>query len=209
MNPNEALCRLYYAHLLMILRRPEEAIKQANLGLRLDPLKPLVLSLSGTVMEYAGDDQSAIQYYEKAVSLDTNFRIAVGQLYTAQFHVHYQNRDWDKWIEAWGNKTKGQWNEEARMNVINVFNEEGHIAGIEEMFKMNEKYGNKECLMSYGIKVERYLILNKPDKALDCLEEGYEKRNINPNKMTEVKTYNQLKDQARYIELLKKMKLNN
>ena len=37
LNPNDALCRMYYAHLLMILRRTEEANKQASIGLELDP----------------------------------------------------------------------------------------------------------------------------------------------------------------------------
>lgn len=45
LNPNDALCRMYYAHLLMILHRHKEAIDQANLALELDPLEPLVLGL--------------------------------------------------------------------------------------------------------------------------------------------------------------------
>ncbi len=43
LNPNDALCRMYYAHLLMILRRSDEAVYHAKLGLELDPMKPLVL----------------------------------------------------------------------------------------------------------------------------------------------------------------------
>ena len=49
LNSNNALCRLYYAHLLMMQRRFDEALKQAKLGLELDPLKPLVLGLYAMV----------------------------------------------------------------------------------------------------------------------------------------------------------------
>ena len=36
-NPNDALARLYYSHLLIILHRYDEAVEQANIGLALDP----------------------------------------------------------------------------------------------------------------------------------------------------------------------------
>ena len=45
LDPNNALCRLYYAHLLMTLRRPDEANQQGRIGLELDPMEPLVLVL--------------------------------------------------------------------------------------------------------------------------------------------------------------------
>ena len=44
-QPNDALCRMYYSHLLGILRRYDEAEIQANLAVKMDPLKPLVLAL--------------------------------------------------------------------------------------------------------------------------------------------------------------------
>ncbi len=45
LNPNNALCRMFYAHLLNILHRPEEAIRQADLALKLDPSRPFILGL--------------------------------------------------------------------------------------------------------------------------------------------------------------------
>ena len=153
-----------------------------------------------------GDFHSAILHLEKALSIDPNFIWAVRILNTAQFMLHYQNGDWKKWIEAWGNKVKGHWNEEARETVINVFLEQGHVAGLNEMLKMNEKYGNEECLMSEGVIAERYIYLNDYEKAIDHLEKGYEMRAI-PYVATN-KFYEILKDNPRYIELLKKMNLN-
>ncbi|MCK5702181.1 MAG: hypothetical protein KAI29_13545 [Cyclobacteriaceae bacterium] len=55
LNPNDALCCMYYAHFLVCMRRSKEAVQQANLGLELDPMKPLVLGLYGVVMDSEGE----------------------------------------------------------------------------------------------------------------------------------------------------------
>ena len=209
LNPNNALCRMYYAHLLMILSRSDEALIQANLALELDPLKPLILGLYGVVMRDAGDEQSATKHFEKALSINPNFNFASGNLADMKMKAAYQRADYEKWIEFWNEKTGkfGHWNDEGRTSVLNAFYEKGHIAAIEEMFKMNEKYGNK-CYMSGGIKAERNLKLKKYDKVMDYLEEEYEKRDMSMAYIaTKTYLYYQLKDNPRYIELLQKMKL--
>ncbi|HUX59127.1 MAG TPA: tetratricopeptide repeat protein [Bacteroidales bacterium] len=209
LNPNDALCRLYYAHLLMILRRSEEAIHQANLGLRLDPLKPLVLGLYAVVMRNESDYQSAILNFEKALSIDPNFGFAAGNLSDIQMQTAYTNGDYERWIEYWEKKVRAgkHWNEEGISAVLNTFHEKGLLSAFEEMFKMNEKYGNG-CYMSGAIKAERYIRLGKYDKALECLEKDFEMRDMNMTYIsTNVYIFNQLKDNPRYIELLKKMNL--
>jgi len=207
-NPNSALCHLYYSHLLMILRRSQESVQQAKLGLELDPLRPLVLSLYGVVMVNEGDYQSAIQHFEKALSIDSTFGFAIGNLSQAQLDFYYNNGDYESWIDLWEKKrARGIWNEEGIEAVLNAFHKNGHIAAIEEMFKMNEKYG-KECYMSDQIKAIRHLKLGNLDKVIDHCENLCEIRGLNAAYVaTNMHYYNQLKDNARYIELLKKMNL--
>jgi len=209
LNPNDALCHLYYAHLLIILRRSEEAVHQANLGLRLDPLKPLVLGLYSEVMRREGDDQSAILNLEKALSIDPNFGFAAVSLSDIQMQTAYTNGDYEKWIEYWEKKVRAGkvWNEEGISAVLNTYHEKGLLSAFEEMLKMNEKYGNA-CYMSGAVKAERYLRLGKYDKALECLEKDFEMRDMFMTYIsTDLYIFNQLKDNPRYIELLKKMNL--
>jgi len=209
LNPNDALCHLYYAHLLMILRRSEEAVHQANLGLKLDPLKPLVLGLYAVVMRQEVDDQSAILNFEKALSIDPNFGFAASNLSDIQMQTAFNNGDYEKWIEKWEKKVRAgnHWNEEGISAVLNSFHEKGLLSAFEEMFKMNEKYGNG-CYMSGAIKAERYIRLGKYDKALECLEKDFEMRDMSMTYIsTDLYIFNQLKDNPRYIELLKKMNL--
>ena len=210
LDPNNASCRMYYAHLLMILRKTKEADRQANIGLELDPMKPLILGLYGNVLWQNNDDrQGAIKVYEKSLSIDPNFGLGNRDLFEVQMEHAYKNGAYEKWIGFWIKKVEnlGYWNIKGREAVLKSFDERGHIAAIEEMIRMNEIYG-KDCYLSEGVKVERYLMLGNMDKAMESLEKGYEKRwFLMPYISPKYHYYEQLKDEPRYVEILKKMDL--
>jgi adenylate cyclase len=210
LDPNDALCRMYYAHLLMILRRSNEADQQANIGLELDPMKPLVLGLYGVVMRVNNDDgQGAIQAFEKSLSIDPDFGFSKINLNDLQMENAYKNGEYEKWIEIWNKKAQifGHWNKQGREAVLKAFHENGHIAAIEEMFRMNDIYGD-DCYMSGGVKLERYIKLGNNDKAIECLEKDYEIRgNSMPYISSKHSYYEQFKDNPRYVEILRKMNL--
>ena len=207
LNPNDALCHMHYGHLLMILRRTDEANEQANIGLNLDPMKPLILGLYGVVLQLNNDDsQGAIKAFEKSLSIKPNM-FSKGNLAETQREVAYKNGDYKKWMGYWNIKVVEPWNTEGREAVLSVFDERGHIAAIEEMFRMNEKYGN-DCYLSEGVKAERYVKLGNLDKAVECFEREYETRAPNlPYISAKYNYYEILKDEPRYIEILKKMEL--
>lgn len=207
LNPNDALTHLYYAHYLMCMRRPAEALPQAKLGLNLDPLKPLVLGLYGMVMNLADEYESAMQYFEKALAIDPNDVFSYSNLRNSRMNFAYKNGDYDKWFELWGEKVKGNWSEQCRQSVLNAYKERGHIAGIEEMFIMNEKFGNDSAFMSAGIKFERYMKLEAYDEAMNFVEQAYDMRDMDMAYLATNAYYDYLKDHPRYIDLLRKMNL--
>ncbi|MDT8401290.1 MAG: hypothetical protein RQ743_06320 [Bacteroidales bacterium] len=208
LNPNNALCHAYYCHLLTILRRPEEARIHSEKALKLDPLKPLILTLASNL---SPDNPDAIKNLEKALSIDPDFELAMIGLDDIHMNKASDEGDYDKWIEIWYKKVsrRGNWNEEGMTAVMTAFKKDGHIAAIEEMFRMNEKYPD-QCFMSVTLKAERYIILGKPDKAMDCLEKGFDDREMflsyiaaNP------RLYEPLKNKPRYIALLERMNLGS
>lgn len=210
LNPNDALCRLYYAHLLMILRRTEEAYEQARIGLDLDPMRPLALVLYGVVLRHNNDDvEGAIRAYEKALAIDPNYGFARGSLNDILMEIAYREGDYEKWIQLWNEKVtnSGGWTKEGADAVLKVFEEEGHIAAIEEMFRMNDIHGN-ECFMSSGVKTERYIKLGGLDKAVACLEKDLETRaTFLPYMSPKYSYYKYLKENPRFIAILEKMNL--
>ncbi|MGB5242556.1 MAG: hypothetical protein WBN28_09160 [Lutimonas sp.] len=210
LDPNDALTRMYYAHLLMILRRLDEANEQGKIGLELDPMKPLVLSLYGVLVWGTENDISAAtRAFEKSLSIDSNFVFAMVNLLEIEMEIALKKGEHEKWIEFWNKKvsTSGDWNEKGREAVLQAFHENGFIASIEEMFRMNEIYGN-ECYMTGYLKAERYMILGNVDKAMESLEKDLkEMETMMPYISPKYPYYEQFKDNPRYIEILKKMNL--
>jgi tetratricopeptide (TPR) repeat protein len=201
LNPSNALCRMFYAHLLIILQRPDEAIYQANLALKLDPLRPFILGLGGNVMRSTGDVQSAIALYEKALSIDPNHRFAINSLSGA----YRQIGDYEKWFKYF--KKIGWQDDKTVASVDSVFQEQGYIAAVEMTIKIDEEAAN-ERYIDIVIQGYRYLEINNYEKAMDCYEKGYEIRHPNmPYIGGLVIKYDKLKDNPRYIALLKKMNL--
>jgi len=201
LNPSNALCRMFYAHLLVILQRPDEAMHQANLALKLDPQRPFILVLGGTVMESTGDIQSAIALCEKALSLDPNHRFANFNLCGA----YRQIGDYEKWIEHF--KKIGWQDDKTVASVDSVFQELGYLAAVEMTIKIDEEAA-KESYIDINIQGFRYLEIHNYEKAMDCYEKGYEIHHPNmPYIGGLVRNYDKLKDNPRYIALLKKMNL--
>ena len=202
LNPNDAVAHMYYSHLLMILRRHDQAVTHAQLGLDLSPMEPMVLSLYAVVMLDVGDYQSAIEHFEKALSINPNFWFAMVNLLPAYIAAG----DFEKWIELW--KKIECWDDEIKTSIEKVLHEDGFVAAIEELLMMNEKFGKEGCQMTDGAKFFWFIQLKKYDEVQDYLEKLYE----SPcSKLTYIGTnanfYDQLKTYPRYIALLKKMNL--
>jgi len=197
LNPSNALCRTFYAHLLMILRRFDEAYYQGNLALKLDPDRVFVRSLnSGAVTK--GDPQAAIKFHKETLALDPNHRFTLLQLAVAYRDIG----EYEKWYELW--KRKSSFDDGDIAEIDRVFQEEGYLAATEIIIKLEEEAAS-EKQVNIGGHVTRYLELGQYDKAMDWLEKGYE---IHHPSMPYITTrWDQLKDNSRYIALLEKMNL--
>jgi serine/threonine-protein kinase len=70
LNPGCALTRLWYAHLLSIVGRMDEAVREATRAQRLDPLSPIVNANVGWTLFLAGRRDRALAELERAVRVD-------------------------------------------------------------------------------------------------------------------------------------------
>lgn len=201
LNPSNAQGRVFYAHLLNILQRPDEATHQAKLALKLDPLRPLILTLVGSAKHYTGDLESGIALYEKALSIDPTHRLAIYSISGA----YRQMGDYEKWFEYF--KKIGWQDEKTVAAVDSVFQEQGYRAAVEMTIKIDEEAAN-DGYIDHDILGFRYLELNNYDKAMDCFEKAYDIHHpMIPYFGELVNNYEQLRENPRAIALLKKMNL--
>lgn len=77
LNPALPEAHLAYAHLLSNLGRSEEAVREARLALRADPLSPLINTLAAGFMKDAGHDAEAKAQLDRALELDPDFWVAL------------------------------------------------------------------------------------------------------------------------------------
>ncbi len=210
LNPHDALCRMYYAHLLMILRRTDEANEQARIGLQLDPMKPLVLGLYGVVARNNNNDmQGARQAFEKSLSIDPNFGFSRFNLTQLMIENAYLEGDYETWIKLWQDSvSKGmKWNDEGKESVLQAYNRGGHMAAIEAMLRMNEKFGDA-CNLPDDVKIYMLVETGQTEKAMDFLDTLFESRSSGcPYGSPRYHFYELLKDNPRYIAFLEKMNL--
>ncbi|MDX5584432.1 MAG: hypothetical protein QNK20_05795, partial [Aureibaculum sp.] len=207
LNPSLAGSHIFYAHLLTILRRTDEALYEGKLSVELDPENPFTLGLYVGVLRNVGQCQEALFYIEKALSIDPGHPFLSGKL----AWVYECLGDYEKVFEDWKEKDYDRWEMMGGDVELleEVFYEHGWIAFIKELTKLHEEAVAKGIYVTDGFFISTYFDMGKYDKAMDYLDIMYEDNNHNPKlPYYSVKsTYDKMKGNPRYIELLKKMNL--
>jgi TolB-like protein/tetratricopeptide (TPR) repeat protein len=86
LDPSHAVARAWYSHLLIALKRPDEAVSQAERAMQLDPLNVLNQALYGTVLYVVRRYDEAIRQFENALKTSPNHPVAQCGLWRA-FHL--------------------------------------------------------------------------------------------------------------------------
>ena len=91
----------------------------------------------------------------------------------------------------------------------NTFREHGWQAVHEEAIRINEEIYAKDGKVDKQAQAGRYILAGDYERAMDYYEEIYENNNHDPNLpyISITSTYEKLKNNQRYIALLKKMNL--
>ena len=207
LNPSDAFSRIYYAHLLYILQRPEEAAVQAKLAYELDPLNPIILVTYGYALLCAGDCENAMMIAEKNLALNPDNFLAKNELYETAARC----KDYDRAFEMYKPDLQAYFQDQLEQDDVNriekIFDEQGYFAAYEEILRYYEAAAEKGFI-GPGVMAIRYMMGNQQEKALDCLEEAYE---IHDPQMPYIASggypFHALYDNPRFIAILEKMNL--
>jgi serine/threonine-protein kinase len=197
-NPNDAMYRVFYAHLLSILQRGDEALLQGSLAVELDPFNPTIQSMYGAVLAQNGNWEASLLHLEKALVIDPGHYLA----YNLLDNVAYHCGEYDEVFEAFRNSLPFE--EEFYDSIQTIYQEKGFEIAYEEVLHRMELQGG--ILPSY--MASRYRVLDQYEKVLDWLERGYEIHDHNmPYILTRVTSYDSLYDHPRFIAIVEKMNL--
>ncbi len=202
-NPNNALCRLMYAQLLLILDRDDESLAQRELAISLDPLNPVAkLMYIGTLVQ-AGDFKTSLSLMEEWLATNPEDININGMLEIAA----YKSKDYDKVIRVVKYSLPIKIEEDAFKDIERIYSESGIAKAYEEIMKHLEKYAENNYI-GFSEMAVRYIIANQPDKAMDWIEKGFE---LHDPIMTYIARsghfYDTLFGNPRFIAICKKMNL--
>jgi tetratricopeptide (TPR) repeat protein len=206
LNPSYERSHSFYAHVLTILRRTDEALYEGKISAELDPENPFTLGLYVVVLVEAEKCQEALFYLEKALSIEPDHYFASLQLRD----VYECLGDYDRVFEIWKGYNLPFLEEFGIAELLEkVFQERGWIAVMEEVIRVNEEAWAKDGHQIPMRQAGNYFTVGKYNKAMDYYEMVYENNNHDPSLpfISAKSRYNKMKDNQRYLELLKKMNL--
>ncbi len=201
-NPNHVMSRMYYAHLLMILQRMDEALVQAKLALDLDPKNPMILSLYSIILKGAGQHRSVLEFLEKALSIDPGHSFTRGQLGRAYYNLGEYVKD----LELHENYLTRVLGKEIVPDLDSIYKEQGRQAAYEEVVRLVELYSGENYYRPISLARDYYRI-GAYEKALDELEKGYTMHDPNMPYIGTGTRYEALHDSSRFLAILDRMNL--
>lgn len=95
-DPNNSVSLAYFGHVLMLLKRFDEAIEKVNKALEIDPNNSLVQLLSAKVFYADGQLEKGLELANKSFQIDPNNR----SLLRNMDMIFYKLRDYDRSIET-------------------------------------------------------------------------------------------------------------
>jgi len=202
-NPNDVLPRINYAQLLAILQRPEEALKQGQLAIKLDPSNPFIQSSYSFLLNSLGDCRTAMTYAEKVVTADPKNYLGNNVLEFASF----QCKDYEKTLKAVKYSLPITIEENAFKEIEKIFHKQGFAEAFKEITRQMESFASSNPVSPMDMAC-RYIYTDQPDKAMDWLEKGYEIHDPNmPYITTHGYNLDPLFGNPRFINIVKKMNL--
>jgi serine/threonine-protein kinase len=205
LNPNNSDIRRGYSHFLIAMRRFPEALIQIEHGLKLDPYSMVMLHNYVRCMQFSGQTEKSIMIAENAIVQDS---VQVNPIWY--------------WILAHGRSYQGEYESAVELTHIQIklmgddisdeiaflgelYAKMGLKKKVQEVFENLNELSNNGKYISPIARAHIYLSLGDIDKAMELIEDGYNKRDGWMPWITVKPVYDLIRNDPRFISLTKKM----
>ncbi len=201
-NPNDVMSMIYYASLLQILKRYDEALYHLRKSIELDPMNPLILALSANMDCNDNRLQVAVEKNKRALEMDPKNYFALN----LSEEIAYATGDYKSSIEKLL-IVRPELDEQAKQNIKTSFQDNGYKAALETMLAYLEEYARTNYTGYFQIATY-YLRIGNLEKAIECHIRGYEMHDPNMPYFTQsFYGFDKIKDDPRIIDIVEKMNL--
>lgn len=203
-NSNNSRARAYYSHVLSILNRPEEALEQIKVAIALDPFNVLYQALYGMVLNFANEYDQAIEVLTNALKTSPDDPLLLSTLRTT-YHMKGLHREA---LDIW----KKSYIASKDLNAVEAIARGEQNGGYEGAL---ENLANYLIARSDSVFITPwrlgtiYVRAGMENEAIDWLEKAYYAHDSNMPYIGVDPIFDRLKDNPRFIDLLKRMNLLN
>ena len=202
LEPDYATARAFYAHLLCILGRPQEAMRQMERARELDPLDPLLAWIEGGVLTMTGRYDDAIGLYRAALQRSPD---EPGALWLLWLTLHQAGRHDEaypavlKWAVATGDSGVAHALKSGRRQA-------GYAGAMRAAADYEAARSRTTFIDAWTIAIW-YATAGENDKALDWLERAYDERDPTMPYLGVHPSFAALHGDPRFQALVRRMKL--
>ncbi len=171
-NPNHPPARLMYSYLLkFVLQRHVEAQAQTELAYSLDPLNPAIKTGYAFMLGEKGDYQSALALAQEVDAIDPGNIMAHNVIHVTAYRL----KDYETLLksERYLLPMLMPVEQDFFDKIHRIFKESGVVEAYKEILSHLEKFAENN-FVSFAEMALRYLFAGQPDKAMNCIEKGYE-----------------------------------
>ena len=197
-NPNHAEAHAYYSHLLNIIGKPEDAMKEIEIALELDPFNPLLISLYSVDLIFVRRFEEAIKAAKEALRMEPTAPVALSGL---EWALHITGR----YEEAW-EVIKRDYEGVGLGRYFNQdINESGYADALNKAAEAIKILADS-TFINPSFLANLYILAGNKEPALECLEKAYEIREPNLPYLRSP-LFDIIREEPRFHEIARKMNL--
>ncbi len=204
LDPNNAIATAWYAQMLSLLNRPDEALVMIERAVEIDPVTPMVEDAKFAILESAGRFDDGLKISEERYNFDKQNHTAVRALATFLLHTEQYERAIAVSEEAAVSDPKRQFVWSSLLATL--YSRVGNPAKAGEHLQKLEEIAKENSKADYSLALN-YAELGRIDDAFAALEKCFELReerlvwvNVEPR-------LSSLREDPRFQQLVEKMQV--
>jgi Flp pilus assembly protein TadD len=204
LDPKYPTARHWYSLSLKVKRQFDDSLREIKVAQELDPLSSVIGHNVGVAYFLKGDFGSAEQQFRKVIELDPAFPLAhqyLGWTHIKQGRIEEGTAEIQKAVQLSGNSSRPQ----AELGYCYAIGGRRNDA-LQVISELELKYKAKEAT-AVSMSVI-YAGLGDKDQAFAWLEKAFEERNGELSDITWRPVFDTLRDDPRYTDLVRRMKLD-